>query len=102
MNTIGHGVIKNNMLYTKASSYVSSTAEGLYSSQQVRIRKTTIKEKYIKDYNKYYGKPLNEVRRLGDLKGFTIVSDFHLENFSTATISELNSISSILKNGFII
>lgn len=102
MNTIGHGVIKNNMLYTKASSYVSSTAEGLYSSQQVRIRKTTIKEKYIKDYNKYYGKPLNEVRRLGDLKGFTIASDFHLENFSTATISELNSIESILKNGFII
>ena len=54
------------------------------------------------DYVTYKGRPLFKNCRLGDLTGFTVCNDFHLENFGTATDSEINSIASLLKEGIII
>lgn len=54
------------------------------------------------DYVAYKGRPLFKNCRLGDLKGFTVCNDFHLENFGSATESEINSIDALLKEGIII
>lgn len=54
------------------------------------------------DYVTYKGRPLFKNCRLGDLKGFTVCNDFHLENFGSATESEISSIDALLKEGIII
>ena len=54
------------------------------------------------DYVTYKGRPLFKNCKLGDLKGFTVCNDFHLENFGSATDSEINSIDALLKEGIII
>ena len=54
------------------------------------------------DYVTYKGRPLFKNCKLGDLTGFTVCNDFHLENFGSATDSEINSIDALLKEGIII
>lgn len=54
------------------------------------------------DYVTYKGRPLFKNCKLGDLKGFTVCNDFHLENFGSATDSEISSIDALLKEGIII
>ena len=54
------------------------------------------------DYVTYKGRPLFKNCRLGNLKGFTVCNDFHLENFGSATESEISSIDALLKEGIII
>lgn len=54
------------------------------------------------DYVTYKGRPLFKNCKLGDLKGFTVCNDFHLENFGSATESEISSIDALLKEGIII
>ena len=54
------------------------------------------------DYVNYKGRPLFKNCKLGDLTGFTVCNDFHLENFGSATDSEINSIDALLKEGIII
>lgn len=54
------------------------------------------------DYVTYKGRPLFKNCKLGDLKGFTVCNDFHLENFGNATESEISSIDALLKEGIII
>lgn len=54
------------------------------------------------DYVTYKGRPLFKNCRLGDLKGFTVCNDFHLENFGSATENEISSIDALLKEGIII
>ena len=88
----------------QASGHVADSYAGVYMPTQCRLRTTKLKPKNLNDdkYKALYGKPLNAVRRIGNLKGFTIASDFHLENIASATTNEINLIDSILKNGFII
>ena len=54
------------------------------------------------DYVTYKGRPLFKNCKLGELTGFTVCNDFHLENFGSATENEINSIDSLLKEGIII
>ena len=81
---------------------VSSGMLGLYNSQNVRIKKISNKAKnYNEDYFKLYGRPLYKYERLENLKGFTTISEIHLEDIG-ATQPELNDIYNLLKNGVII
>ena len=54
------------------------------------------------DYVTYKGRPLFKNCKLGELTGFTVCNDFHLENFGSATDSEISSIDALLKEGIII
>ena len=54
------------------------------------------------DYVTYKGRPLFKNCKLSNLTGFTVCNDFHLENFGSATESEINSIDALLKEGIII
>lgn len=47
------------------------------------------------------GIPLQEERRLIDLKGFTIIRDVHCSGFTGATKNEIDEIETLLKNGVI-
>lgn len=48
------------------------------------------------------GKPLNAVRKLSDLHGFTSIAEMHIENIENATFDEIDEIEDILKSGVII
>lgn len=81
---------------------VSSGMLGLYNSQNVRIKKISNKAKnYNEDYFKLYGRPLYKYEKLENLKGFTTISEIHLEDIG-ATQPELNNIYNLLKDGVII
>lgn len=53
-------------------------------------------------YASVKGLPLNQYRKLGDLRGMTIVDDEHLENFGSATKQETDEIKTLLKGGVIL
>lgn len=53
------------------------------------------------NYAKLYGRPSMKYEILGDLNGFTIVSNVHIENIPTATSTELDEIEMQLKSGVI-
>lgn len=92
-----------NTNYNRASGSVSSGQSGVYLPQDVRLRKTRLKPKdYDDDYFKLHGRPLNKVMRIGDLRGYTLISDEHLEGFNTTTKSELDEIKLLLNGGVIL
>lgn len=102
-STIAKYVQNQNTNYARASGSVSSGQSGLYLPQEVKIRKTTYKPKgYDVEYFKLKGRPLNQVKKLGDLTGYTLVGDEHLENFGSSTQSETEEIKSILNEGVIL
>ena len=102
-STIANYVQNQNTNYSRASGTVSSGQSGLYLPQDVKIRKTTYKPKgYDVEYFKLKGRPLNQVKRLGDLTGYTLVGEEHLENFGSSTESEHDEIKSLLLNGVIL
>ena len=99
---IGSYINNNSMMFDKAYATFGNGNSGMYSSQECVIRKTRLKPKnYNEDYFKLVGRPLNEYRNIGELKGYTVVGEIHLENID-ATKQEIEQIESILKNGFII
>lgn len=53
------------------------------------------------NYNKFFGYPSNIYSKLGDLTGYTEVSDIHLEGFS-ATVEEIKEIEALLNGGVIL
>lgn len=53
------------------------------------------------DYGHYYGYPCNMTCLLGELSGFTVVKDCHLDGFS-CTKTELDEIEALLKQGVIL
>lgn len=53
-------------------------------------------------YKRIYGRPLNKTGVVNDYTGYTRLAEFHLEGFGNATVSELDEIEDILKDGFII
>ena len=55
-------------------------------------------------YNYLYGKPLGEIRVLGELEGYTEIGSFRLESeaFSRATENEKSMITTILNSGVIL
>lgn len=54
------------------------------------------------NYAKLYGRPSMKYEILGMLNGFTIVSNIHIENISTALSEELEEIETLLKEGVIL
>ena len=101
--TIAKYVQNQNTNYLRASGSVGSGQSGLYLPQDVRIRKTSYKPKgYDENYFKLKGRPLNQVKRLADLTGFTIIGEEHLENFGSATKQEIDEIETLLKGGVIL
>lgn len=95
-------ISKFNNMYVTSNVQLSDAPSGLVLNQQVFIKHTHVVKLSESGYNKLYGKPLNKYVQLKDLHGFVICDKFHLENFSTATLDEINSLTSLLKTGIIL
>lgn len=92
---------KLNMMHEKAQTSNNTGLEGLYGSQNVKLKFTRYVTKEPSNYAKIYGRPLNNRAFLSDLHGYTVVSDIHLDNMD-ATKEELDELKSLLKTGVVL
>lgn len=90
-------------MHDKAQVSSNSSLEGLYGTQDVLIKKTRYTRLNVSDldYRKFFGKPLNEFRKLNTLLGYTKITDIHLENID-ALEDEKDNLKTLLINGIII
>lgn len=102
VSTISGAITKGSQLYDLGATDIKSNSNAIAMYTKVYVRKTTYIKVNDEGYNKLFGKPLNEVKRIGDLSGFTIVDDEHLENFRSATKQETDEIKTLLKEGVIL
>lgn len=97
---------KANQLYVKGSATFGGQVAPLFSPMEVRIRESraisTITDEEMGEYRRLYGLPLQQVRTLSSLTGFTIVSDIHLEGLDNALDGEINELYSLLTSGVIL
>ena len=56
----------------------------------------------VGNYYNLCGRPLQEVKQLDSLTGYTEISDVHLEGFDGATYGEIATLNSLLKSGIIL
>ena len=73
-----------------------------YSPFRARIRVTRSVLSDGDNYTRYIGKPLNKLVKLSDLKGYTLVSKVHIENFNQASKIETDKIKQMLLSGVIL
>ena len=96
-------VNNNSMMFDRAQSTFGDSVSGMYSSQDVVIRKTIMKPKnYDENYAKLFGKPLNQYKKLSNLKGYTILGEVHIEEIDSITSTEFDVLYNILTTGFIL
>lgn len=101
-STLGNAFTKANQFYVSGKIDTSKAVFNNFNPLKPHLKKTTlIKNNDNADFEKYYGKPLNEVKNLSTLSGYTKVADIHLENVS-ALDGEKSAIESLLKTGIII
>lgn len=89
------------LMHDKASAFINSSYEGLYSTQVCKLKKTLYIKKEPNNYANFYGKPLNQTQKLKALSGYTLVKDIHLDTLP-ATKNELNELMSLLTSGIIL
>ena len=95
-------VQNQNTNYELGSGAINSSNLGRFGYTDVYVRFTKLKPRSYDDkYFKFKGRPLNEVKYLKDVHGFTIINDIHLEYFD-ATTSEKTLLLDFFKNGVIL
>lgn len=97
--TFGNLATTGASLLPRASAKFQGGLSTLFAPIQVKIRKTT--KSFINDDSAFahqFGKPLNQVRALSSLSGFTRVGQIHLEGIP-AFSGELDQIESYLFEG---
>ena len=87
--------------HDKAHTSNNTGLEGLYGCQEVRLKVSKMIPRNITDYNKYYGKPLNQRYLLSELSGYTEIKDIRIENFSGLN-DEKEELISLLTSGVIL
>lgn len=93
------------MLIYPDKSYIGSTSKqmsALYSPNQLSAIIKRPNAIIGDDFAPLRGRPLGEVRTLGDLTGFTVVDDIHVEGLASATQDEQTEIERLLKSGVIL
>lgn len=80
----------------------SAGLQNFYQPQNAILRISDPTPVYPENYAKLYGYPCEQYLFLRTLTGFTKIRNVHLENFNTATQSELTEIESLLKSGVIL
>lgn len=83
----------------QASSSTGVSALSSVEKIKVRVTRTRVPQYDNNDFRHQYGMPLNEVRTIGALRGFTVVGQVHLE-IPSAYPAEVAQIEATLKGGF--
>lgn len=100
VNGISSFIDKTNRIIDRATATSASATTGMSSPQKCRMRKTyNYTNQYKEEFAHQYGKPLREIKRIGALTGYTVVSEVHLE-IPSAYPAEVTQIETILKEGF--
>lgn len=104
--TIGTMINNFNTMYEKANANVNSGSDGIFNPQKVLIKTTSLYDslKAYGSYNKWkhlYGRPLNDVRKLSNLTGYTVIGDINLDNVK-AFENEKIELYDLLKSGIIL
>lgn len=101
--TIGNAITTANTMYQTSQSAINSASEGVFNPQKVYIKVTSLIQSGVDldKFKKLYGSPLQKVKKLSTLKGYTVVGDIHLDNIN-ATEDEKNRLYALLKDGIIL
>lgn len=89
------------MQHEKATGSNNGGANGSYSCREVRLKITRYVKREPDNYAHYYGKPTNQTFKLGDLTGYTLIKDIHLNDLDI-TKSEIDELYNILISGIIL
>lgn len=78
----------------------------MFGCLNILIRKTSVQNlvesQDLSNYRRLYGIPLNKVKKLNELTGYTKIANTHLEDFTFATSTELSILETMLYSGFIL
>ena len=90
-----------NNIIDRAQASASSGVSALSAVEKIKVRvtRTRVPQYDTDDFRHQYGMPLNEVRTIGALSGFTVVGQVHLE-IPSAYPAEVAQIEATLKGGF--
>lgn len=98
-SAIGNYIQNENTNYYKANGSINTSNLGVYTPEYVRVRKTKLQPRgYNTDYFHLVGRPLNAIKTLKDLKGYTKVGECNV-NIDNALDSEKEIIANSLING---
>lgn len=93
------------MLFPRASASFGDSASGMYVPLEVRLRRTSnqrvLPNVEMSEFRRLHGAPLRQIKPLSNLRGFTIVSEIHLENIN-AFKREKEEIVRLLQSGVIL
>lgn len=99
--TVGSKETSYNQLYDIGKVDMSNPNDGLFNLQTVHIKKTkALTYNYDHKFFKLNGRPLNQVKKLSTLHGFTIINDIHLE--ISATSGEKKNLIALFNEGIIL
>lgn len=101
--TIGNAITTANTMYQTSQSAINSASEGVFNPQKVYIKVTSLmpSDVDLPKYRSIYGAPLQKVKKLSTLTGYTVIGDIHLDNIN-ATEDEKNRLYALLKDGIIL
>lgn len=92
---------KLTMMHEKAQTSNNTGLEGLYGSQNVKLKVTRYVKREPSNYSSYYGRPLIQTIKLNQLVGFTTIKEIHLDDVD-ATKIEKDDLLNKLFNGIIL
>ena len=104
--TVGSIINNVNTMYEKANANINSASDGIFNPQKVLIKTTSLYDS-LKAYGSYnewkhlFGRPLNDVRKLSALSGYTVIGDINLDNVK-AFENEKDELYDLLKSGIIL
>lgn len=100
----GLGNAISSLHYSGTCDRPNDSALLLDAPREVYIQILTPKMKSDTNYAELYGKPLGEVRRIGDMHGYTEIAKVHIQGdaFKKATREEIGMLSDALSDGIIL
>ena len=104
--TVGSIINNVNTMYEKANANVNSASDGIFNPQKVLIKTTSLYDSLkaygsVDEWKHLFGRPLNDVRKLSNLSGYTVIGDINLDNVK-AFENEKIELYDLLKSGIIL
>ncbi len=99
IKTVTGFISSSSMLFPKASATFNGGFSTLFAPLKVKIRKTSRIYSPDTGFAHQFGKPLNQVRALSSLSGYTRIGQIHLDGISGAFSGEMDDIETLLANG---
>lgn len=106
INNIGNYIVNDLGNYVRGNAVINSGVNGMLSPLKPHLKITRgvqpNTDYETSNFESLYGKPLNAVKKLSNLTGFTTILNIHLKNISGATYTEIEIIEQLLKSGVIL